>query len=163
EQEAIGDDRCLRRPLPALSQDRTLVALGALRRFASGLQIHQAGGRGSFEGRRETSHRHHDQHRLRGASQALRPLEDLLASLRPTRSGVQSPFSAHGCASRRREPFALSMNFKEAAEGLTRAVSGALSQNETWGGTVRIEGDVFVAEGATLRIAAGTRIVFPGK
>ncbi|MBI5882636.1 MAG: hypothetical protein HZB91_05980 [Elusimicrobia bacterium] len=51
------------------------------------------------------------------------------------------------------------MNSEEAALDLSRGVSGVLNQDETWGGTVRIAGDVVVAEGSTLRITAGAAVV----
>ncbi len=52
------------------------------------------------------------------------------------------------------------MNSEEIAGALLRGRAGAVDAGETWGGLVTIKGDIVVPEGATLRIAAGARVVF---
>ncbi|MFA6316131.1 MAG: hypothetical protein WC943_01835 [Elusimicrobiota bacterium] len=51
------------------------------------------------------------------------------------------------------------MNSQQAAAALAQGLSGVVSSDETWGGKVRVAAEVVIEAGATLRIAAGTRIV----
>ncbi|MBI4386904.1 MAG: hypothetical protein HY551_05950 [Elusimicrobia bacterium] len=50
------------------------------------------------------------------------------------------------------------MNLDRSVMAMAQGIAGALECDETWGGTLKISGDVIVPQGITLRIAAGTRI-----
>lgn len=54
------------------------------------------------------------------------------------------------------------MSLQDDAIGLARGVMGGIDRDETWGGTIQVAGSVVIAEGASLRVSAGTRIIFSG-